>query len=1421
MFQNPFHERSSETLASVLNNAPASIIVCSAKSRALLYANERACKLFIKEDYRPGITCYEAAGHVKPCPFCQYEEQNSLEFTVRNHMEPVTRRIYQISSKMIDWEGEPAYIEYIVDVTEDQTKTERYRNRSEELDRTLCSIPCGLCIYLYQDGILRPVFHNPAFYEIMGCKEEQVRYVKQKTEYLSIYPEELEPLRAELCRAIQCNGRVNFDYRIWNSDKQLYNCIHLDGAVIPQEDGSKLLYSVYSDVSKRYRLETELSDTRMKMEHLVNSIPGGIVSYEIQGKKAVPDFVSDGLLALSGYSRNEFNELVKGNTIDLIYEADRGRVLSAAYSAVESGLVMDVSCRIRHKEGHLVWTHINGRRIGPKAETMRFYAVFTGMSEDAILFRNIANETADRVYVIDKESYELFYTSETSGGFCRSGDCIGQKCYTALYGKSKPCEFCTLKSHAPDGAAHRMDYHENGRFYSTRFRETLWNGIPAYLKYVRDVTEEVKAQKEKENIEQYFQILVRKLPGGVAVVRIDKDGHKKPEYFSDGYAMLCGMSMEEVWKSYGEDGMAAVHPEDVEQLNAELSDFAASGQDQREFTYRIKRGDGEYIWIKNTASILRREEGEMILYASYRDLTMELKEQEQIRRQYRELILQHYRTPGPNALIVGHCNVTRNQITEISDYTDSGLLECFGAERDAFFTGISTLILDEKERLEYLNRFLNEPARAAFQAGEGDLELDCFIRLPKDVRGRYVKFKVNLVEEPDTGDITGILTVYDITEQTIADRNLQKLSTSGYDLIADVDLLNDSCTIISGGLEKDDTSAKSGRHSDRLAYMMERQLVPKDRQRIIKMLEPQYILERLRQEDPYSFSYSIMGGAGEIQTKKLTVSAADLRLGRVCLARADITDSVREQQGLLNVVAYTFEMLGIIHLGSRNITLYTHQAVLQVLEPGQTSIDSWLEDISKKYIPEGGAEEVKRCFGLNNMLARLEERPGGYDFVLPCLEENQRRYKQINILWGDRDHKMICIVRQDVTETMTAERRSKETLERALALAEEANRAKSDFLSSMSHDIRTPMNAIMGMTALARAHIDQREKVENCLQKITLSSRHLLSLINDILDMSKIEQSKITLNYDNVCLLSLLEQLASMMGQQAQEAGLQFDVRTSNIIHPDFYGDALRINQILINILGNAVKFTPEGGTVTFLTEEIPPARGTEYVRYCFTIRDTGIGMPESFLSHLFEPFTRNRNTQRVEGSGLGLSITKGLIELMGGKLYVESREREGTAFRVELEYKIALEDNKGKTAKTMVSPAISGENRLADRCLLVAEDNEINAEVLSELLLLQGIRTVVKTNGVQVLHEFRRAAYGTYDAVLMDIQMPEMNGYEAARAIRNLEQETGRHIPIIAMTANAFAEDIQEAMKAGMDAHVAKPIDMPALLKTLDKLMV
>lgn len=1283
---------------SILNNAPGAVIVALPGSRKLLYANDLARRLFLKAEYRTGMTCYEAAGRPQPCCFCRIEMQDNKEFTEFTYADPVTRRIYQIKGKVIDWNGEPAYMEYMTDVT------------------------------------------------------------------------------------------------------------HIHG--------------VSSDVSERLRLEKELEDTRLQMEHLVNSIPGGIASYDIRGEKAIPVFVSDGLLSLSGHTREEYDKLAENDIMLMIYEADRERVVSAARCAVETGQVMDLSCRIRHKDGRLVWLHINGRRIGPEKHAMGFFAVFTGMSAEAMLFRNIADETADRIYVIDRESYELFYTSESSGIMGRDMDCVGKKCYAAMYGREEPCEFCTLRSHAPDGISHTMDYHENGRFYSTRFRETLWNGIPAYVKYVRDVTEEVRAQKEKEYLEHYFQTMVRKLPGGVVVVRIEKDGRKIPEYFSDGYAALCGMSMEELREAFGEDGMAGVHPEDIGQLNAELEAFLAGSEEQHEFVYRIKKGDGSYLWIKNIVSMIQHDGGDVILYASYHDISKERREQELIRQQYKELLVQHYRTPGPDTLIVGHCNITRSQIMEISDYTDSGLLERFGAERDAFFTGIATLIVDEDERRDYLARFLNDPSLAAFQAGIKELEQDCFIRLPGDERGRYVKIKVNLVQDPDTGDITGILTVYDITEQVISDRNLRQLSTSGYDLIVDVDLFHDSSVILSGIWEGDDCSGKAGRHTDRLAYMMEKQLVPKDRLRVRKLMEPAYMLERLEKESSYSFSCSILNREGEIQTKKLTVSATDLRLGRVCLARADITDSVREQQGMLNAVAYTFEILGIVHIESRHITQYTRQAVLQALEPQQPDLESWLADIKNRYIPEGGKDEVERHFGLENMLKCLVEKPGGYDFVLPYQEESGPRYKQINVLWGDRDHKTICIVRQDVTEMLTAERQSKKRLEQALALAEEANQAKSDFLSSMSHDIRTPMNAIMGMTALAEAHLGDRDKVASCLQKISLSSRHLLSLINDILDMSKIERSRITLNHTRIFLPELVEQLSSMMGQQAREAGLCFDVKTAEMVHPYFYGDSLRLNQILINILGNAVKFTPEGGTVTFLTEELPSLKGREYARYRFTIRDTGIGMTEAFQAHLFEPFTRGRSTARIEGTGLGLSITKGLVDLMGGVISVKSKERVGTAFTVELECAIAQEDSGSDSIKETVTPLASGKGGISGRHFLVAEDNEINAEILSELLQLQGAGCVVTADGVQVLREYQSAAPGTYDAVLMDIQMPGMNGYDAARGIRKLERENGQHIPIIAMTANAFTEDIQAAMDAGMDAHIAKPVDMRVLIETLERLM-
>lgn len=1530
---------SANQLKTILDNAPVAVYVSDIETRELLYANKLAAETFLHGKSEKKNYCYHAAGFNEPCPFCKAEKISGSELLIREFHHAGNDRIYQLNGRIIQWNGKSAHIEYIIDITAKKKEEQKAGKLGKELQEIFRSIPCGLCVYGFDGVQITPLFHNAAFYEIMGYSEDHIKQMETKTNYLGVHPDDLSILQEKIDRAVRNSGTMQHTYRVWNDKKEEYHWIRLEGSVKRQKNGTKFLYGVYSDVSERVKLETELTaanekmqdiinaipggvaiykvsdifetvyfsdgvpemsgysveeyrelvkrdaaemtyaedtamvvekarrvirtheiaefefrkqhkkghvvwvrarikwmgeedglpllhcvfhnvsalkETQLEMDHLVNSIPGGIASYRVEGERFIPTYYSDGVMALSGYTRAEFMEMVHGDAFNMVYEPDRERVLTAAKAALKSGEVLDVSYRMRHKDGNLIWIHLNGRRMDPLSDGVRFYAVFTGMSAETHLFQSIANESADGIYVVSKDNYDLLYVNESKKLFTQERNCLGQKCYAVLHRKSAPCAFCTLKSHEPDGEEHEMEVPGSGCFYTTRFRETDWNGVPAYIKYVRDVTEEVKTRKEKERLEQYFQTVVKHLPGGVAVVRYEEDGRMVPEYLSNGFAAMTGMTMEEAWRLYQEDAVAGVHPDDLENLNQKMEAYIAGDSSHCEIVYRLRTGNGGYIWVKNTLSLIQNKEGERRVYAVYHDMTKEREEQEQIQRQYNELIVQHYRTPGPNAIVVGHCNITKNRILEIIDYTNSALLKTFGTVRQDFFRGLSTLVTEEKERQAFLDVYLNEPALAAFQKGDTERILDCFVKLPQEMNGRYVRFKMNLVETPDTGDITGILTVTDITEQMINDRILHQLSVASCDLVVDVDVTRDRYTILTCDKGTGDVPGQQGCHSERIAHILQEKVVPRDKERTARMLDRKYMVTRLKKERAYSISYSITSAKGDILTKNLTVSAVDLRLGRVCFARTDITNSVQEQQGLLNMIAYTFELAAFIDHSSRKATIYTRQTVLENLAPyAIEDYTSSLECLAEYYDFKSGGGEAREQLCLETMIKKLREKPEGYDFVLPYKFGEGVRYKQINVLWGDENHRTVCMVRADVTDMLTAERKTKDALEKALTLAEEANRAKSDFLSAMSHDIRTPMNAIMGMTELAVTHKNDPEQVADCLEKISISSKHLLSLINDILDMSKIERSQITLNHMAISLEELSEQLSVIMLPQAREAGLAFHIRMEGIRHGCFYGDALRVNQIFINLLSNAIKFTPEGGEVDFLMEEIPPAGGKERVRYRFTVSDTGIGMPEGFLDRIFDPFTRSDIVERIEGTGLGLSITKGLVELMGGMISVESRVGKGSVFRVELEGKPAQKSAVNKS-NTIDEPALGKEETFPGRCFLVVEDNAINTEIICGLLNVFGARATVKINGAQAVEAFRDSPPGTYDAILMDIQMPVMDGYEATRTIRKMERADAKTIPIIAMTANAFAEDVQASLDAGMTAHVAKPIDVKLLRSTL-----
>ena len=387
-------------------------------------------------------------------------------------------------------------------------------------------------------------------------------------------------------------------------------------------------------------------------------------------------------------------------------------------------------------------------------------------------------------------------------------------------------------------------------------------------------------------------------------------------------------------------------------------------------------------------------------------------------------------------------------------------------------------------------------------------------------------------------------------------------------------------------------------------------------------------------------------------------------------------------------------------------------------------------------------------------------------------------------------------------------------LELAVQRETKANLAKREFLFNMSHDIRTPMNAIIGFTALAQTHIDDRDQVEDYLKKISVSSQHLLSLINDVLDMSRIENGKVTLETKPVHLPELVEDIGDAIQVGADKKHISFTVDTAGMKNEDVIADPLRLEQILINVLANAVKFTPDGGQISLriVQKDTAPA---DYADFEFHIKDNGIGMSEEFQKHIFEQFARERTStvSKIQGTGLGLAITKSLVDMMGGRITVESEPGRGSEFTISLRFPV------GEAKAGQMIP-VSKASDFTGKKLLVVEDNELNLEIASTLLEEAGFEVDTAGNGKIAVEKVEAASAGRYDLILMDVQMPEMDGYEATRRIRALPDKKKAAIPIVAMTANAFEEDQKNALNAGMNGHIAKPLDIQKLFQVLSELL-
>ena len=431
-----------------------------------------------------------------------------------------------------------------------------------------------------------------------------------------------------------------------------------------------------------------------------------------------------------------------------------------------------------------------------------------------------------------------------------------------------------------------------------------------------------------------------------------------------------------------------------------------------------------------------------------------------------------------------------------------------------------------------------------------------------------------------------------------------------------------------------------------------------------------------------------------------------------------------------------------------------------------------------------------------------------YSISRRSLAEQKAEYEK-------RNNEIQTQAMKEMEESNKKLKKAKDITTEALQTAENANKAKTDFLSNMSHDIRTPMNAIIGMTSLIRHDAGNKAKVIEYADKIDISSQHLLGIINNVLDMSKIEAGKTVFKYTDFSILDFITELNTIFHSQIDEKNQTLTIIKENIRHEWVNGDQVHLMQIFSNLVSNAVKYTQEGGKIQFLVEECE-TKSSVYAKYRFLVSDNGMGMSADFKDTIFDAFTRAESsmTNKIQGTGLGMAITKNLVEAMGGTIDVESELGQGSCFEVLIDLRIA-EDRFVSSAEQAEKDEPDG-NVLKGMRFLCAEDNELNAEILMELLKIEGAECTICENGKRVLEAFEQSAPGDYDMILMDVQMPVMNGYEATKAIRRSSHELAKTIPIIAMTANAFSEDIQHSLAAGMNAHVSKPVEMKVLEKTI-----
>lgn len=1314
------------------------------------------------------------------------------------------------------------------------------KEEKQKYEMLLENMPGGVAIFEITDEI-KIQYCSDWVYNFSGYSREEINSRPECDSFDDVYPDDLIMINQEVYKIIKGNNVIDINYRVLHKDGY-YKYINLKAAVTQRSEDKIIMHGVYTDIDEKKKNEEIINAQNEEIKHIYNSIPGGVFSCKYDKDWTVIS-ANDGFYRFVGYTKEEFKALFNNHMSGIIHEDDKKIMHSIISKQLLYGNCAKNENRLICKDGTIKWISIHAQLNEDDKDNKYFYCLFvdiTKQKETEFKLRENEIKLKAQKQKIDTaiENADLYiweynvenHTSIQEGRVLDEFDLIKVE-KNMPYGPVEKGiihpqsvkDYIDMHNEIDCGATNvtrdiRLVGPDGGDDWQRMSYTTVFDDAGRPVRAIgcsKDITGEIIKEAQSQRVNMALSST------NLSMWTYNTRTHRFLEEntaVGEDKLQLCKRNLF-TCKDIIEEGL--IKPDSIDKYFSIHERLEQGEKTITEVIHFDKEKANGIEWQRVTYSNIFDYEGKTLLAVGVGEDISELmnaKKKISEEMEYQEAV------QSDHLLLKGRVNVSNDKVESLSVNND---IDIFNNETsfNCCMDKLQHYVVTKKQKEEIKTRFRKEYIIEKYNEGIKQFSLEYQRRtISGDII--WVNTSYKTYENPETKDIMTFIYTYDINSEKIMKDMMNRVVGLDYDYMASIDIISDAYTIYTN--ENIDTPLPPfntlGYEKEVMEYA-NKYVIEEDRQRNIDEMSYANIITQLDKNDTYTTYVGVMSDSGEIRQKKLQFS------------------------------------------------------------------------------------------------------------------------------YMDRENQKILLTRTDVTDLHNREEAQKDILKDALLQAEQANVAKTDFLSRMSHEIRTPMNAIIGMSTLAAQCINDPSKVAECISKVGISARFLLSLINDILDMSRIESGKVTVKTEKIYFEEFINGINTICYEQASQKGIDYDCVITSFTDSIYYGDAMKIQQVLINIISNAIKFTPSGGKVQFMINQDKTENGKAYMR--FTINDTGIGISDDFLPKLFDPFEQGDSniTSSYGGTGLGLAICQNLVNMMNGSISVNSIEGVGSEFCVQLkleqceeskrEAKIKSELNFTKLSALIVDDEITicehTKNILSDmgmkadwvdsgrkaidivkekwnkddyyniilvdwkmpemdgiettrrirkivgpdvtiiimtaydwiaieaeakkagvnmliykplfksslsstfekiyfeketekqskikkeydftgKRVLLVEDHVLNIEVAKRLLNAKGFEVDIAENGLVAIESFVSNSENYYDAILMDIRMPLMDGLTATKSIRHTKKEYAKTVPIIAMSANAFDEDIDKSKAAGMNEHLAKPIEPEILYKTLDE---